>query len=356
MSIAPRGEAPRSLLVVRLGAMGDVIHTMYAVAALHAALPETKTGWAIEERWAELVCAKGADSGEQGRGRPLIDLIHLVNTKRWRRSPLSAETTRQVKNAFAGMRAQKYAVAADFQGAIKSALVARFAGADEVAGMAAPREAPAKLFYKRRVTTSGTHVIEQYCSLAEAMAGQRLQVIAPEFPRDDQAEASITKKFGESQIVILNPGAGWAAKQWPAERYGEVARALAREGMKPVINFGPGEEELARAAEATSDGTAAAISCSVSDLIALTRRARLLVGGDTGPLHLAAAMKVPVVALFGPTDPARNGPYGTRSVVLRNSASKMSLSHTRDADPGLLQITTEDVVRAAWQLLEVANG
>jgi heptosyltransferase-1 len=126
--------------------------------------------------------------------------------------------------------------------------------------------------------------------------------------------------------------------------------------MKPVINFGPGEEELARAAEATSDGTAAAISCSVSELIALTRRARLFVGGDTGPLHLAAAMKVPVVALFGPTDPARNGPYGTSSIVLRNSASKTSLSHTSAADSGLLQITAAEVVRAARQLLEASHG
>lgn len=345
MSIASRGEAPRSLLVVRLGAMGDVIHTMYAVAALRAALPETKIGWAIEERWAELLSPKS-----------LVDDIHTVNTKQWRRSPFSAENRKQIKNAFGEIRAQKYTVAADFQGAIKSALVARFAGAGEIAGMAAPREAPAKLFYKCRIATKGTHVIEQYCSLAEAIAGQSLQVIALEFPRNNQAEAVIEKKFAGSQIIILNPGAGWPAKQWLAKRYGEVAKALSGNGLIPVINYGPGEEELARAAELASDGTAVTFSGSIAELIALTRCARLFIGGDTGPLHLAAAMKVPVMALFGPTDPARNGPYGTRSVVLRNPASKTSLSHTRDADAGLLQITTEDVVRAARQLLEVANG
>jgi heptosyltransferase-1 len=345
VSIAPRGEAPRSLLAVRLGAMGDVIHTMHAVAALRAALPETKIGWAIEERWAELLSPKS-----------LVDHIHIVNTKQWRRSPFSAGNRKQIKNVFGEIRAQKYAVVADFQGAIKSALVARFAGAGKIAGMAAPREAPAKLFYKRRIATKGAHVIEKYCSLAEAIAGQSLQVIAPEFPRDDQAEAVIAKKFGGSQIIILNPGAGWPAKQWPARRYGEVAKALSRDGLIPVINYGPGEEALAREAEAASDGTAVAFSGSIAELIALTRCARLFIGGDTGPLHLAAAMKVPVVALFGPTDPARNGPYGTRSVVLRNSASKTSLSHTRDADFGLLQITTEEVISAARQLLEAPNG
>jgi heptosyltransferase-1 len=351
-----RGDPPRSLLIVRLGAMGDVIHTMAAVAALRAALPDTKIGWAIEERWADLLCAKGVrETGARSTAQPLADFVHVMNTKRWRKSPLSAETTKQIKSTFADIRAQKYDFAADFQGAIKSALVARFAGAGETVGMAAPRESPAKLFYKRRIATTGTHVIEQYHALAEAIAGRPLHVTAPEFSCDDQAEAIIAKRFGSSQVVILNPGAGWAAKQWPTERYGEVAKELSRDGLIPVINYGPGEDEVARAAEAASDGTAVAMSCSVSELVALTRRARLFVGGDTGPLHLAAALKVPVVALFGPTDPTRNGPYGTRSIVLRKSVSKTSLSHTSDPDPGLLQITTEDVVRAAQQLIEAPN-
>jgi heptosyltransferase-1 len=337
--------------------MGDVIHAMAAVAALRVALPDTKIGWAIEERWAEQLCAKGVTaSGARSTGQPLVDFVHVVNTKRWRRAPLSAETIKQIKITFADIRAHKYELAADLQGAIKSALVAHFAGAGETVGMATPRESPAKIFYKRRIATTGAHVVEQYQSLAEAIAGKPLQVTAPEFPCDDRAEAVISKRFGSSEVVILNPGAGWAAKQWPAERYGEVAKALSRDGLRPVINFGPNEEELARAAEATSDGTAVAMSCSVSELIALTRRARLFVGGDTGPLHLAAALKVPVVALFGPTDPARNGPYGTKSIVLRNSASKTSLSHTSDADPGLLRITTEEVIRAVHHLLEAPNG
>ena len=352
-----RGDPPQSLLIVRLGAMGDVIHTMAAVQALRVALPDTKIGWAIEERWAELLCAKGATaSAARSTAQPLVDFVHVVNTKRWRRAPLSAQTIKQIKITFADIRAQEYELAADFQGAIKSALVARFAGASETGGMARPRESPAKIFYQRRIAATGTHVVEQYQSLAEAIAGKPLQVTVPEFPSDDQAEATIAKRFGSSPVVVLNPGAGWAAKQWPAERYGEVAKQLSRDGLTPVINYGPAEDELARSAEVASDGTAVAVSYSVAELIALTRGARLFVGGDTGPLHLAAALRVPVVALFGPTDPARNGPYGTKSIVLRKSLSMTSLSHTSDADPGLLQITTEEVVRAARQLLEAPNG
>jgi len=160
--------------------------------------------------------------------------------------------------------------------------------------------------------------------------------------------------FGDpgQPFALLNPGAGWGAKQWPADRYGEVAQALESDGLISVINFGPGEEELAQIVKATSGGAARPVSCSVSELIALTRRARIFIGGDTGPLHLAAALRVPVVAIYGPTDPARNGPYGTRSKVLRNPASRTSLSHTSDPDAGLLQITADEVIFAARVLLE----
>jgi len=352
-------EAPRSLLVVRLGAMGDVIHTMAAVAALRAAFPEMKIGWAVEERWADLLRAKSdRSSGPRSASRPLVDFVHVLHTKRWRRSLFTAETRTQIANAFREIRAQRHALAADFQGAIKSALVARFAGAQQIFGMAQPREDPARFLYGRRVNAAGSHVIEQYHSLAEAIAGRALSTAAAEFPCDAEAEAAITAKLGAlgPNVVIINPGAGWAAKQWPAERYGEVGSALASQGMFPIIHFGPGEEELARAAAAASAGSAASISCSLPELIALTRRARLFIGGDTGPLHLAAALKVPVVAIFGPTDPARNGPYGTKSIVLRNVASKTSLSHTSVPDPGLLQITSNEVTTAARQLLEGANA
>lgn len=352
-------ETPRSLLVVRLGAMGDVIHTMHAVSALRAALPQLKIGWAVEERWAELLCAVDAiRSGARTPRRPLVDFVHLVNTKEWRRAVLSGETRASVRGALRELREQKYEVAADFQGAIKSALLARLAGASSVIGMAHPREAPAKMFYSNSAETPAPHVVDQYRSLAEAIAGTSSPRPTPEFPRDEAAEASLAAKLGslKDDIVVLNPGAGWAAKQWPAERYGEVARALAATGLRPVINFGPGEQELARAAEAASARTATSLSSSIGELIALLRRARLFIGGDTGPLHLAAALSVPVVAIFGPTDPARNGPYGTKSVVLRNPASRTSLSHTSAPDPGLMQITSEEVNRAARQLLEGTHG
>ena len=386
MSAGERREPrPKRLLAVRLGAMGDIIHTLPAVTMLRRAFPDAEIGWMVEERWAELLCAKDEPrSGPVTAGRPLVNFVHAVNTKVWRKSPLAGATRRQFSSALKEVRDRDYDIAVDFQGAIKSALLARLSGAQSVWGMQKPRETPARLFYSRQVETTGVHVIEQYQSLADALAGEfggkedsrpslgyaAESSLAPanqaaagsrryaiEFPADAAAETAIAQQFDHAgkEIVLINPGAGWRTKEWPAERYGAVARTLAQEGFFPLINYGPGEEQLARAVESASGGSARSISCSVGELIALTRRARLLIGGDTGPLHLAAALGVPVVAIFGPTDRARNGPYSANSVVLRNPASKTSLSHTSTPDPGLQQITVDQVLAAAHQLLE-ANG
>jgi heptosyltransferase-1 len=347
---------PESLLIVRLGAMGDIIHTLPAATALRNALPNTRIGWIVEERWAELLCARNFPrSGRRSPARPLVDFVHAVDTKAWRKSLLSKATQRQISAALHEVRGLKYEIAVDFQGALKSAVIARCAGAGTIFGQERPRESPARVFYNRRVATEKVHVVEQYFSLAEAVAGKSLPIPTVEFPHDDHAEADIAKKLvgpEEKQFAILTPGAGWGAKQWPPERYGAVANALADDGLIPIINSGPREEALAQAVQKASNGKAHLISCSIAELIALTRRARLFIGGDTGPLHLAAALQVPVVAIFGPTDPARNGPYGTKSIVLRNAASKTSLSHTNAPDPGLLQITAAEVIAAARRLLE----
>ena len=132
--------------------------------------------------------------------------------------------------------------------------------------------------------------------------------------------------------------------------WSEAARALAADGLRTLVNYGPGEEALAQEVAAASGDAAQPISCSVSELIALTRRAQLFLGGDTGPMHLAAALGVPVAAVFGPTDPTRNGPFGGRNMVLRSPESRTSYAHRAKIDPGMLAITTEEVVAAVRTL------
>jgi len=349
---------PRRLLVVRLGSMGDIIHTLPAVTALREAFPQASLGWVIEERWAELLCTLPEPrSGPRSPRRPLVDRVHTVNTKSWRKSLLSTQTWEQIAAGLSELRAQRYEVAVDFQGAVRSAMLARWSGAPVVYGAMQPRENVASMFYTRQVIARGNHIVEQNLSLAEAVARRSLEMPKIGFPHDSAAEKQHEDRlqpFGD--FALLNPGAGWGAKQWPAERYGDVAKRLAEEGVESLINFGPGEEPLMAAVEAASQGAAKGITCSLSELIALTRRARIFIGGDTGPMHLAAALGIPVVAIFGPTNPARNGPFGARSVVLRSPASLTTHSRRAQPDPGLLEITPDQVIAAAQKLLRSGRG
>lgn len=360
IAIAEGNPEIERLLIVRLSAMGDVIHTLPAAQALRDLFPKAMIEWLIEERWAELLCAPDTPRrGPRSAQRPLADEVHTVKLAEWRKSLFRLSTLEQIAKVWNDVRAAHYDVTVDLQGAIRSSLLARWSRAQVIYGSAEPREAPASLWYTRRVVARGTHVIEQNLSIVGAIAGRRLSALEVELPRDERAEARVEKRLwdaGIEEFVLVNPGAGWGAKRWPAERYGRVARALGDSSVRVVVNYGPGEEGLAQEVEAASGGRAKALQCSISELIALTRRARLFIGGDTGPLHLAAALRVPVVAIFGPTDPARNGPYGTRSVVLRNPASPTTHARKPEPDEAMLEISVEAVFDAARRLLAGRRG
>ncbi len=354
-----REKEIKRLLVVRLSAMGDVIHTLPAVHVLRKAFPQAYIGWLIEERWSELLCAAGsARRGTRSTLRPLVDEVHTVSLKTWRKSLLSISTVQRIATVWNDVRAAHYEIAVDLQGAMRSAVLARWSGARVIYGAAEPRESPASLWYTRKAVARGRHVVEQNLSLAEALVQRSMESTSADFscdiPCDLQAETRIDRRMvelGMRNFAILNPGAGWGAKRWPPERYGEVARKLGNLGIRSILNYGPGEEELVRAAEAASGGAARPMSCSISELIALTRRARLFIGGDTGPLHLAAVLRIPVVAIYGPTDPVRTGPYGTRSIVLRSAESVTTHARRCAPDQGLLAIGGDAVVAAAETLL-----
>jgi heptosyltransferase I len=343
------------LLIVRLGAMGDVIHALPAAAALRQCYPNATLGWLIEERWAELLCTLPmARCGARSEQRPLVDNVHTVNTRKWRSHLLSLETIEQVAAALSDVRSKNYQIALDFQGAAKSALFAAWAGADTVVGAMQPRENVASMFYGHRVMSRGAHVIEQNLSMAENVVGHSLPALIPTLPRDSGSEARVCewlKERGIQNFVLMNPGTGWGAKRWPADRYGQMAKLFLGNRLRTVVNHGPGEEDLAQEVKMSSGATAELFCASISDLVALTRRARLFIGGDTGPLHLAAALQVPVLAIYGPTDPARTGPYGTRSMVLRSPTSTTSRKRHRETEPGLLSISVRQAAEAAFALL-----
>ena len=359
-ALASTAPATLRLLVVRLGAMGDVIHGIPAIAALRRAMPGLQVGWLIEERWSELLCAHPLERLQpRSESKPLVDWVHVSNFKDWRKDLTSNLTWHDMRSCLREVRAMKYDIALDLQGAIRSATAARLSGAKTRIGPAEPREAPARMFYTRTVDAQGAHVIEQAMSLTSVVAGEDLAYEPPAFPQDPATESWADRfhsSIGWKPLAIVNPGAGWGAKCWPVESYGAVAKALAERGMRVVVNHGPQEEQLAEGVGDSSGGTALPMKCSVGELIALTRRASLFVGGDTGPMHLAAALEVPVVALFGPTRPERSGPYATRSIVLRSPDSLDNSSHTHVPDRSLQSIDPLGVIAAADELLKEHDG
>ncbi len=350
-------SSEQNILIVRLGAMGDVVHSLPVAAALRQAYPGAHIGWAIEERWAELLAARSelnAPSASSSPERPLVDAVHVVNMKSWLASPFSSAGWRQRKKMKSAMREQEYGVAIDVQGALKSVWVARASQAKTLAGFATPREPLAKAFYKQKFEMRGTHVVEQGVNLVQDLSGRTDLRTEFRLPCDPDAEAwreTELRKRGIGGYVVVTPGAGWGAKRWPAERYGEMARQLGEWGLQSIVNSGPGEEHLAQTVMESSGGAAQALTCSIGQLIALARKARLFVGGDTGPVHLAAAMGVNVVAIYGPTNPARNGPYGSKSIVLRSPESKTSHARHIDPEEGLLKISAQDAIDAAKSML-----
>jgi heptosyltransferase I len=347
------------ILIVRMGAMGDIIHGLPAVALLRQRFPQAHIGWVIERRWSDLLCAQGASTeAALSPEKPLVNELFEVDTKSWRRAVFAAETRKELSAILRDMRAHDFDVTIDLQGSLKSALAARASRAIRIIGPAKPREFPAQWLYAQIVRTNHPHVVEQYAELVAPVLGAAGKPMADPnlLPIDRSAEHWIEKEILDRglkawRFAVLSAGAGWKAKEWPAQRYGELARNLAKEGIRSLVNVGPSESELAETVEQASGGHAQGIRCNISQLIALLRRASLFVGGDTGPMHLANLLGVPVVALFGPTDPSRNGPYFQPSAILRNAASTTNYSHAKTQDAGLQQIQVEQVLTAARGLL-----
>ena len=346
--------------MVRLGAMGDVLHALPAVTALRRAHPSWTIDWVIEPAWQPLLtAASGCPPEPLSAAQPLVNRIYLAPVKAWARKPLSGNTIGAIADLRRILKAPGYSAVLDFQGAVRSALIARSARSQRVIGEADPREWAAKWFFSERVATQGRHVIEQDIELAAAVAGDDLPFVPSALPVDATAESwcdRLLAPFQGQPLALLKPGAGWGAKRWPVERYAAVAAALAQRGFCVLANAGPGEEPLAESIAAHSAGAATPVCCSLAQLVALTRRTALAIGGDTGPIHLACALGRPVVGIYGPTDPARNGPYGTRFRVLRNPLSQRNHARRHEPEAGLLTITPEDVLKAVDEVLAEEGG
>lgn len=330
-------------LLVRLGSLGDIIHALPAASALRDAFPEARIDWLIEPKWRRLL-----------EGNP--DLTEII--------PLEKKSASGLISTIRKLRSAPYTCAIDFQGLYKSALPAFASGAPRRIGFPSTyaREGFASMFYTDKINPRGAHKVDHNLTLAEA-AGAAARTSSPRFPLTlrPEDEKQVTQELARHNIAdfyVLNPGGGWRSKCWPPERYGELHHRLAAQlGWRSVISFGPGEERLAQElVSAAGTLPPVVLPLGLGPLMALLRRAKFVVSADTGPLHLASALGTPVVGLYGPTDPARNGPYGGTSVVIRNP-SKSETTYRRGASYSspMLSITVDQVADAVARLLDAKS-
>ena len=344
------------ILIVRLGSIGDIVHTLPSLAAIRRVLPDAEISWVVESRAAEIL-----------RSNPLLDRLIEIDTKALRRGLMSGETLRAPRQQLRLLRASAFDLALDFQGLIKSAMIARLSGARRIVGFAreALREPPSRLLLHETISIPrGLHVIRKNLALVEGALGIPIPRDADQFQfpiavaqahEDEAAEAvGVDRPY-----AILNPGGGWPTKLWSAEKFGLLADELWNHfRLYSLITSAPGEEELTdRALASSKSGKARAVSVSLKGFCALAKDADVYVGGETGPTHLAIAMRTPVVGLLGPTEWWRNGsPYSEDICVERTDIDCRENCHRRSCSKWIcMDIDVERVLHAVSERLASAG-
>jgi heptosyltransferase I len=335
-------------LVVRLGSLGDIVHTFPAVAALRESFPSARIVWLTHPRWAFLVQSS------------------RVASEVW---PVETRAMSTLREIIRRLRQNVWTAAIDYQGLWKSAMLPFFGGVTRRIGFSSAtiREFGVPVLYTDRVKASKVHIAEQNGELslrAGALHGTAAaSLLIPE--KDQAAVSSQLQAQSLERYIVLSPGGGWRSKCWPAARFGALCPKL-RESLqlRCVVNSGPGDDDLAAALVGVSgDAAPFVFRGNLGELMALLRGAACIVAGDTGPLHLAAVLGTPTVALFGPTDPARNGPYRVgeaqenehRDIVLRVPGVRTTHKRDSQAHPSMLALSVDQVFDAVCRCIGAAR-
>jgi heptosyltransferase I len=302
--------------VVRLGAMGDVIHALPAVSTLKASYPGSAISWIIDPKWVPLLA-----------GNPAVDQV----------IPFNRRDMASIRSAVARLRSERLDFAVDLQGLIKSALLVSVSGARRRFGFRwrDAREKPAAIFYTDRIQTASSHVSEKNIELVQAAGATRIDRSTPLPPGVREGA------LPEGPFVLASPMAGWKSKQWPLEYFAELAK-----NFPLVVNGAPSDEEQLN----RIPGARVHLS-GIEGLLYATRQAAAIVGVDSGPMHLAAALGKPGVGIFGPTDPARNGPLGTSMIVLRQQGVETTYRRGTEIAASMRAITPDFVAQQLARLI-----
>lgn len=319
-------------LLLRMSSLGDIIHALPAASALRDSFPNAQIDWLVDPRWEPLLV-----------GNPSLNRVIAFDRKRLIGVP----------GRLRDLRSVGYTCVLDFQALYRSAIIGYACGAAQRIGFDRQyaREGLASILYTQEVHPQGLHKVDHNLSLVQA-AGARQGCVKFPLHVSSDADARIQERLsraGVAEFYAVSPGGGWVSKCWPAERYGQLHRELSRRyGWRGVVSFGPGERDLAeQLLQAASEPAPILLEMNLPELMALLRRAKFFVGADTGPLHLASALGTPVIGVYGPTDPARNGPYCKKDVVVRNARPEETTYRRGDSYSAcMLSISVEQVIDA----------
>lgn len=330
----------RKILIVKPSSLGDVVHSLPFLNAMKTCFPKAEIHWVI---------AKGLEGLLEGHS--MIDRLIIINKDLWKNLSQAGKTVKEIRELFRQLRNESYDLVVDLQGLLRSGLITRATSAPIRLGFQEAREG-SRLFYTKKVRGGReVHAVERYLKIAEEL-GCTMNEIAFPFPLSCSADTAADKPAAPEPYAVLVPGARWKTKIWSAESFGKVAAMLP---LRSVVIGAASDRAIAEEVVAHSGGKAHSLAgeTSLRELIEIMRHAQTVITNDSGPMHIAAALNIPVIAIFGPTSPERTGPYGKDHVVLQSKAGCVPCFKRSCRDIKCMkEITTETVYQAVLGILQ----
>jgi heptosyltransferase-1 len=329
---SPVTVSAEKILIVKPSSLGDIVHSLPFLNAIKSCFPKAEIHWVV---------ARGLEGLLEGH--PMVDEIIIIDKDKWKKPGRLIETVNEIAGLLREMRRRRYDLVIDLQGLFRSGVISMATGAHVRIGFSEAREG-SWLFYTRKVEGGREiHAVDRYLKIADALGCDTSEVIFP-FPlmKNDDVKLKETRTAPKSYVVIV-PGARWETKKWPAERFGEIASMLP---LKSLVIGSRADREIAAEVVEASGGKAVSLAgeTTLRELIKIMSSAKLVISNDSGPMHIAAGFNVPVVAIFGPTSPARTGPYGKAHVVIKSDAACSPCFKKRCGDLICMRRITVDMV------------
>jgi heptosyltransferase-1 len=337
-------KTPKKILIVKPSSLGDVVHSLPFLYSMKSCFPRSEIHWVI---------AKGLEGLLDGN--PMINRLIVINKDVWKKISHAADTVREVRRLFKEIREERYDLVVDLQGLLRSGLITMASSAPARIGFTEAREG-SSFFYTDKVRGGkGRHAVDRYMKIAVALGCEKVGAVFP-FPPFKNGDSWVRSfKRDLKEYVVIVPGARWETKIWPAENFGKVASLLP---VRSVVVGSSADIGIGEKIVSSSRGRAVSVAgkTTLTELIEIMKGARLAISNDSGPMHIAAAFGVPVVAIFGPTSPERTGPYGSSHVIIRSGAACAPCFKKKCADLKCMkEVTPEEVGKRVRELFEALN-